>query len=92
MMVRRPVEVDVGDVQADEAPRLLYALAPGAFWSHWHEYGGVPPLNVAPRVDDCPWSRAGGVAFGVFTTKAGLTVTAAGLALSSLEACVESPP
>lgn len=29
--VRAPVEVDAGDVHADELPRLLKAVAPGAF-------------------------------------------------------------
>jgi len=30
-VVRTPVELDVGDEQVEEPPRLLYAVAPGAF-------------------------------------------------------------
>lgn len=28
---RTPVEIDAGDEQAEELPRLVYAVAPGAF-------------------------------------------------------------
>ena len=42
-------------------------------------YGGVPPLNVAERMVDCPASRTDGVAVGVETVRgmtAGVTVRA----------------
>jgi hypothetical protein len=51
MVVMLPVEVDAGEVQTEELPRLVNAGAAGAFSSHWQEYGEVPPLKVADNVD-----------------------------------------
>ena len=36
-VVRVPVEMDADDVHAEEPPRLVNAVAPGAFSSHWQE-------------------------------------------------------
>ena len=38
-------------------------------------YGEVPPLNVSESDEDCPVSRAGGLAVGVPSASAALTVT-----------------
>jgi hypothetical protein len=70
-----PVDMDEGEVQAAAVPRLLNTVAPGALCSHWHVYGDVPPLNVSDSVDDWPVSIVEGVAVGVPTVSAVLTVT-----------------
>jgi hypothetical protein len=36
-VVKVPVEMDADDVHAEEPPRLVNAVAPGAFSSHWQE-------------------------------------------------------
>ena len=80
-MVRPPVEVDAGEVHTEELPRLVNAMAPGAFSSHWQEYGEVPPVNIADNVDCWPLSRDDDVAVGAFTLRAGFTTTVAGEAV-----------
>ncbi len=77
-MVRLPVEVDVGEVQTEELPRLVKAVVPGAFSSHWQAYGEVPPENVADNVDCWPLSSEDDVTVGTFTVRAGFTTTVAG--------------
>jgi hypothetical protein len=79
-MLRLPVEVDGGEVQTEEVPRLVKAVAPGASSSHWQAYGEVPPENVADNVDCWPLSRDD-VAVGVFTLRAGFTTAVAGEAV-----------
>jgi hypothetical protein len=79
--VRLPVEVDAGEVHDEELPKLLKAVAPGAFSSHWQAYGEVPPVNVADNVDCWPLSRDDDVVEGAFTLRAGFTTTVAGEAV-----------
>ena len=52
VVVKAPVEVDAGEMQAAAVPRLLNTAAPGAFCSHWHVNGEVPPLKLSDRVED----------------------------------------
>jgi hypothetical protein len=52
VVVNAPVDVDAGEVHAAAVPRLLNTVAPGAFCSHWHVNGEVPPVNVSESVED----------------------------------------
>jgi hypothetical protein len=65
-------------------PRSVYELAPGAFWSHWQAYVGVPPPNetVVVRVELWPASTTPGLAPIVGAASAGLTVTVTGAELT----------
>ena len=52
-------------------------LEPGAFWSHWHTYAGVPEPNevVVDRVTLWPELIVRGLADITAAVSAGLTVT-----------------
>ena len=52
VVVNAPVDMDAGEVHAAAVPKLLNTVAPGAFCSHWHVNGDVPPLKVSESVED----------------------------------------
>jgi hypothetical protein len=63
-------------VQENELPRLLNLIAPGASWSHWQVYGGVPPLNgTAERIELWPASTVEGATLTIGSVMGGLTVS-----------------
>ena len=69
VVLRAPVDIEVGEVQDEELPRLLKLPAPGAFCSQWHVYGETPPVKVAESDEDCPASIVVGLAVGVATDR-----------------------